>query len=93
MLNGTTLHEVKKIDGYHFDEIKSVTMDVKGKRMLTSGRDGALRVWNLGYENPHLVCNLIGVEDNIGKAVFVGEDKAMVAAGGWDQKLGLWRIK
>lgn len=61
--------------------------------MLSSGRDGALRVWNLNYENPHLICNLIGVEDNIGKAVFVNGPGTIVAGGGWDQKLCLWKLK
>lgn len=48
-LNGTTLHETKKIDGIHFDEIKSVSVNLKKNLMLTTGRDGALRVWSLNH--------------------------------------------
>ena len=33
--------------------------------MLSTGRDGAVRLWNLDFHHPHLISNLVGHEDNV----------------------------
>lgn len=64
-LNGNTLHLTRKVENYHFDEVKSITHDPKKKLMLSTGRDGAVRLWNITSLQPVLKCNLIGHEDNV----------------------------
>lgn len=62
--------------------------------MLSTGRDGAVRLWNLDFHHPHLISNLVGHEDNVTKAVYIPNSTGtVIASGGWDQRINIWRLK
>jgi WD40 repeat protein len=48
----------------HFDAVKSLTLEGKKKMLLSTGRDGSVRLWECS-EGLKPIASLIGHQDNV----------------------------
>lgn len=74
----------------HFDAVKSLTVEGNKKLLLSTGRDGSVRLWDC-KEGLKPIASLVGHHDNVvrillfqPKAVFVPSSGITVASGAWD---------
>uniref|UniRef100_H2Z5G4 Uncharacterized protein n=1 Tax=Ciona savignyi TaxID=51511 RepID=H2Z5G4_CIOSA len=91
--SGTFMFEFNK--AHHDTAITSITFDSTGRRLITSGRDGAVRIWN--YNNGHCLKSLEQVSDNevsdneVSDCVYVEiNNNRFIIAVGWDQRINIF---
>lgn len=71
---------------------RNVNLHPHSKYMLSSGKDGSVRLWNCNNEGkPKIQANLVHHEDNVTSPIFVGDE--IVVTGSWDQSIGIWNFK
>ena len=75
------------------DAVRTINLHRSKKLMLSTGRDGSAKLWDVSQDNiqPTILGNLVLHSENIPAAGFVKNE--MVVTGSWDQKLALWNIK
>ncbi len=75
----------------HERSIYSVTFDTSGQRLLSAGKDGELRLWNLNTWPPTLVQSFPKTLYRLWWATFSPDD-SRVATVGLDQRLRILRV-
>ena len=77
----------------HLDSVRTINYHPQRKVLMTTARDGAVKLWDASSDNvqPKILGNLVLHIENVPAASFVNND--LVLTGSWDQKLALWSIK
>lgn len=72
------------------DECKSLKLHPTKKLLVSTSRDGSVRLWDCGKEgSPKLANNLVFHSEKVSEALFM-ED--WVVTGSWDQCIGMWKM-
>jgi WD40 repeat protein len=72
------------------DETRSIKLHPKQKLLVSTSRDGSVRLWDCGREGrPKLTNNLVFHTEKVTEALFM-ED--WIVTGSWDQNIGLWKM-
>ncbi|XP_033866082.3 WD repeat-containing protein 64-like [Acipenser ruthenus] len=87
-----TGRQVFEFCGAHGDSsITCMTFDMSGRRLVTGGRDGCLKIWN--YNNGHCLRTLKkeGKSNEVCDCIYVAMNRnTYVMAVGWDRKIDIY---
>lgn len=77
----------------HMDSVRTVNYHPSKRVLLSSGRDGSVKLWNAesNLHHPKILGNLVVHKENVPGAAFLGENS--VVTGSWDQSIALWNIQ
>ena len=73
----------------HFDAVKSLTVEGKQKLLLSTGRDGSVRLWD-AKENLKPIASLVGHQDNVVTIVLIIA-QSCICTRQWDYRGIRWR--
>ena len=84
--------KVFSFDNVHNTAISAWCFDYSGRRLLTAGQDGSLKMWN--FNNGQCLKLFTGFgEEEITCVAYVQEgSNRYVAAGGWNCKVCIWEV-
>ncbi len=71
------------------DECRSVKLHPTKKTLLSTSRDGSVRLWDCSNEGkPKLTNNLVFHSEKVTEALFMDD---WIITGAWDQSIGMWK--
>lgn len=74
----------------HHGGCRNVILHPHEKYMISSGKDGSVRLWDCKSDaHPQIHANLVLHDETVTSPIFVG-DKFVVTVS-WDENIGIWK--
>ena len=76
----------------HVGGVRNVNLHPHQKYLLSSGKDGSVRLWDCNSEgHPQIISNLVLHNENVTSPIFIGDE--FIVTGSWDENIGVWKFQ